>query len=639
MISAHFRQATAALLAAVGLAASACEASSEAPRTFYIDFAGGSDQASGLSPTAAWKRAPGDPLAEGAPAKERLRPGDIVLFKGGVVYRGSIRFAASGAPDAPITFRGAGFGPGRAIVSGRDEYKVTLEPCAGAPACAGVDDASDLKVARLPFAVRPNEQIALTGQMLHLSQAPGLSDPFWFDDLERFQTIARADLQKGSAPDGWLVRHPFIAKTLGAAPVHDLGVQIWGMPNAVATMQGASYDAASSTVLAVGPDLQPYPDKDPKVALINHPRLIRQSLDYATVDGGRSVVVKAPGAADMAQFEISRRKVAFDAAGQSHLVIEDFEITGFAAGPQDHGQGSALLSSSKEATGLTFRRNDVHDLTSWAGAGAVHVSGTSGVVITDNRFSRMWRGGGVVMGSQAQDVRILRNQFDQISRTAVALFGVKRAWVDHNRISRLMGHHGNSIAAYLDNQDILISNNAIEQSTRGVTFHGGGGQPHRITIRNNLFWTVGDSGSGIQSWGDNTREVAIERNILLADGGRFALKLHASDNGLRVRQNIINGLALGGVPSPDWVFEGNTFTAENYVASPETNDRFSRRNAFAPGLQKAESAALAGKGAAAKLCQALGPPLASTEADFPWLTAEERSRLSRGVGPNDLCAS
>jgi len=51
------------------------------------------DTNDGLSAATAWKHAPGDPNATVNPVSVNLLPGDTVLFKGGVKYRGGIRIA------------------------------------------------------------------------------------------------------------------------------------------------------------------------------------------------------------------------------------------------------------------------------------------------------------------------------------------------------------------------------------------------------------------------------------------------------------------------------------------------------------------------------------------------------------------
>ncbi len=89
--------------------------------TYHIDFAGGNNQADGLSPQTAWKHSPGDKNATDNPKAVTLVGGDTVLFKGGVTYFGEIELLVSGTKDNPIILDGnsAGtFGEGRAILDG-----------------------------------------------------------------------------------------------------------------------------------------------------------------------------------------------------------------------------------------------------------------------------------------------------------------------------------------------------------------------------------------------------------------------------------------------------------------------------------------------------------------------------------------
>src|SRR5258707_309243 len=58
--------------------------------TYYVDFASGNDASNGTSMSTPWKRSPGDGEATGNPRAKVLGPGDTVLFRGGVVYRGAI---------------------------------------------------------------------------------------------------------------------------------------------------------------------------------------------------------------------------------------------------------------------------------------------------------------------------------------------------------------------------------------------------------------------------------------------------------------------------------------------------------------------------------------------------------------------
>jgi hypothetical protein len=92
--------------------------------TYFVDFAAGSDAADGRSQSTAWKHAPGDANATGGPSSVKLAPGDVVLFKGGVAYQGSIQIAASGTAAASLVYDGNGrgtWGTGHALIDGQEQ--------------------------------------------------------------------------------------------------------------------------------------------------------------------------------------------------------------------------------------------------------------------------------------------------------------------------------------------------------------------------------------------------------------------------------------------------------------------------------------------------------------------------------------
>jgi hypothetical protein len=609
------------------------------PTTYYVDFDHGSDQAYGQAETQAWQHAPGDPQAQDGPRRTRLGPGDKVLFRGGVIYRGAIRLDDSGAADQPITYSGLGFGAGRAIISGRDLIPVRVRACEASAGCAGLAAAADLRVVELPQPVKPSDQVVVDGQMLHLAQTPELPDSFWYDDLRHYQRAALSDLTL--AGGRWRLRHGFIRKSLGSAPLDDLVVHIWGQPNAVSSVRAEAYDPASSAVLLQAPELMPYEHRDTLFALANHPALIRRAHEFATLDNGARLVVKAPLPPGDRQVEISRRGAAFTLGEVSHVVLQGFDIQGFTGGERDWGAGSALLSSGKPADDVTFRDNEVHDLTSWDGSGAVHVSNISRLSVIDNRIFRLWRGAGVMLGGKSQDIQIRRNSFDQIGRTGMLVIGARRVWIDRNRLSGLFAHHGNGISIYLGNQDVLISNNLIGETTRALTFQGGGGvnaQPNRIVIRRNLIQATGDEAAAVQSWGGPTLGVTLEGNVLLAPEGGFALRLTDADQDLLVRHNLVAGMAVGGSPPANWILRDNVFLADNYIVSPDADAAWARVNKAPIFGFAGQAAAMFGKPPVAgpKACAAL---LGAGEAPagLAWLGADQ-AKLSPGIGPDDLCA-
>jgi hypothetical protein len=105
-----------------GASASCAEsASGSLAPSYFVDFAAGSDNADGKSQSTAWKHAPGDSTATGNAASASLAPGDVVLFKGGVAYKGSFEIPASGQSGSPIVYDGNtrdSWGTGAAQIDG-----------------------------------------------------------------------------------------------------------------------------------------------------------------------------------------------------------------------------------------------------------------------------------------------------------------------------------------------------------------------------------------------------------------------------------------------------------------------------------------------------------------------------------------
>ncbi len=97
--------------------------------TYYVDFEGGSDTADGTSEGTAWKRSPGDENAQATAAGTVLQPGDVVRFKGGVVYSGGFGIYTSGQKDREILFDGnqsGEWGQGRAVIDRNHESRACI---------------------------------------------------------------------------------------------------------------------------------------------------------------------------------------------------------------------------------------------------------------------------------------------------------------------------------------------------------------------------------------------------------------------------------------------------------------------------------------------------------------------------------
>ena len=146
-----------AVLAALAALAGCSPAGST---TWHVDYAGGRDSADGRTPATAWKHAPGDSAASGGPAGVKLQPGDTVLFRAGVPYRGAIRLTESGTAQKPILFTGIGWGEGLGVIDGSEPVS-GVRPCSSAADCGGAPGWNSLT--RVDYAAPQTQRIVLFG--------------------------------------------------------------------------------------------------------------------------------------------------------------------------------------------------------------------------------------------------------------------------------------------------------------------------------------------------------------------------------------------------------------------------------------------------------------------------------------------
>jgi len=601
-----------ALFAAVLAIAPVSTSAQNISRIYYVDFDNGSDNAPGTSQNAAWKHAPGDPQATDMPSRASLMPGDTIMFRAGIVYRGTIQARSSIDPSRPLTYTGQGWGNGRAILSGRDAFNVTPQACKSLPACAKLPNADQLIVIDLPVPVTSTSQIVLDGHILQLTESPPPAEPFWFDNVDGYTKAPPEDLVALGDGKTWQIQSDFINQKLDGDEIEDLFLFIQGYPNLVSTGPAVAYNQRTSTIQFQPGNFTRNQNREVQFALANHPRLIAQPFEYATIAHGAKLIVRAP--MNSVKLEIARRQSTFIAVGQKNLVIKGFEIQGYAGGPNEWRGGVALVADG--SSNVTFDANDVHDLVSWVGSGAIGGGSIEGLTVTNNRFLNLPHGSGVRV-AKVTNGRILNNEFDSIGRTGILIQDSDHVVLDRNILQHLHGTHGNGISIYRDNHDIVVSNNLVADATRAVTIEGNGKSPptpNNIVFRANLLQGVGRYGIGLQSWGGHLFGVVLERNVILVDPSQWALGLSGGDANVIVRQNILDGYQGRPMPlSSDTKIEENIFVSTNHSGPTDGNDVKS-------GLRDAAVALLSGK-EDPRVCKFL---MASAD-------------TGSGIGPANIC--
>lgn len=547
-----------------------------AATVYYVDYAGGNDTANGTSPSTPWKHAPGDPDAQGKAASASLGPGDIVRFKGGVAYRGSIRARFEGTADQPITYTGSGFGTGAAIIEGADPV-TAVTPCASAAACDGAPTWKTLSI--VTFTPPPTSFVKFYDAegILQESQWPAPQDSFFSDETDSFAVSALED--KDSIEAGKL-DSPKLAALLGTAPSGTL--QIWVFGNMVVRRPVTAVDG---NVLSFDPGgIRLYPDRPGRYALTGSVAAITAPGQYAAAGPGRAIVWTRGGG-----LMVGNGRGGFDVTGQSNITISGFVFRHQTAAFGTRTEGAPITRAGRAGTGLVIDGNRFEDSALWDGKGVITLSNIDGAKITNNNIARIERGSGMRIGVNTRNITVTGNTIDHVGRTGVAFLGASDSLISDNVITNLRGVHGNGMSLYLNNRRVTVANNRILDTVRPMTFHGDRNAvapgDHDFLIERNIFIATPTSQAALTSWGASTRGVTIRNNVLVAR--RAGLLANESDTGVSISNNFASRIIFNKSQPAGWTVENNQTAGADlrFIADNPGNNKKMCQGASVPAKQ------------------------------------------------------
>ena len=501
---------------------------------YFVDFNGGSDAADGTSTEHPWQHAPGDPRATGKPLQAVLSGGDVVRFRGGVKYRGSVVALTGGEVGRPIKYLGDDWGPSKAAVIGMDEVSLPIKKCTSDLRCSFVDHPEDTYIADLPLQIQANTEISINGQDMVQSQYPVQPKEILSSPKTDFWPIEARKIVQDSL--GWTILNAGPLAILKDSETEDMQVVVWGLPNWIHIGDEVNYNKQTGSIHFRSPKFVPFKDRPGSYGLSNHPLFVKSPFSYATFSKGRALVFRYPELqGDKIKLEYSVRDVAFDIWGRSHLEFKGFEIKGFAGENDDATKGNAFRSQSGTPTDIVISNNDISHLKTFGGA--IQILGATDLKIDGNRVSKIKEGNGISFG-RSSNVKVLNNSVDAIALAGIWILNDKDVLVRGNKISHIMTVHGNGISVYLTNKNIAIENNMITTTLRPITFHGDDkGEPMNLTIVGNLIYAFGEGSVPIASFGKLARDITIEHNILISDTRR-GMSIIKANQDIRIQQNI-----------------------------------------------------------------------------------------------------
>ncbi len=543
----------AAVVAGAALAVAAGEAWGQG-RTYYVDYEGGSDDHDGLSAEAPFRHAPGDERAGGVVAELELEPGDRVLFKGGVAYRGSLVIERGGSEaGGRVVYDGnreGTFGAGRAVLDGSDRL-TDWRPVESAEEVAGNENWQQIWVAWAPAEARAmTANLHQGATMLTLAQHPTPSEPLAIDRHAEYLRVQPEAVTETS------LRDPRLAD-LGGEALVGATVFVWRSRNDIDTRRIASYDAATQTITFDRLGQPPYDDRPTRYAVAN-------ATTAAVLDGpGQYVVAEheadedgrvpvylwplddadpneaGQGAGQEAGVTISLRGVAMQLGPQvGHLTIEGFRIQRYR-----QAINKVHWDVEQRTSDITIRDNVITGIRAAGYSRAVYLYRVDDLLIEDNYLhdNPKMRGLGIHTG----DRPIFRNnRLERMGRTPITFFFAVDGKIQNNYIAHNRGTHSNGMSVYLECEDILVEGNYVYDSNVPLTVNDTNG----LTVRNNVL--DGSGSQPISFWQGVTGEVRIEHNTLVGGGRDSGLYIGgtgdrdgASFEGMRITfvNNIMDG--------------------------------------------------------------------------------------------------
>lgn len=503
--------------------------------TYYVDFENGVDSNDGLSPATAWKRSPGDDGSTGRAKNLTLQPGDRVLFRGGVRYRGVFWPRAAGTAQNPVIFDGGSWGNQRAIMDGSNLLQGARK-CANAAECFNNPNWKHLW--RIPVAptARWTDWLFAGDRPLQPAQYPDVP-LLQADDTSKYLTIPRSEtsrLQGGAIsqplPDGLQAGMPVLA--------------LWIQGNVIAMTSDIS--VSNTGVLFTGNNWvngsrYPYTDRDNKFALMNLPAMVRRPGTYA-ISPKDGYAIAWPWTPLHTDFSIGGGRHTINLQRVNHAVFRGFTFANYAARPGDYGSGIAILSNAQQ-NGVTIENNIFRAAMNHANGRAFLTLRGSNTIIRKNIFTELPWTSAIQIDSSWGPTLIECNQINNIGRTAIRLNNTGNAHINANFITRVKNIHGNGITLYSDTRNARVTNNVVTDTDRPLTMNGVhtnffSSGDKSILIADNIFIGASNASPAVASYG-NTQHATLTGNFLSAPN--TALDLRGTETGFSATSNTFVG--------------------------------------------------------------------------------------------------
>lgn len=527
--------------------------------TYYVDFVLGNDASPGTSPSSAWKHSPGDDNASGIPDSIILMPGDTVLFKGGVRYKGSITVNTDGSDVQPITFKGDGWGQEKAIVDGSDPLSAVWTRCVSADECGGNPHYQSIWWTDVSFPPMMNSAFAANlhedGDFLYVAQWPSPDDPFYYDNVENYATAIDRTLSTITSSE---------LASLGGSGLIGAYVLIHEGNNAVRNHIISDYRSNTITYNQTETTLTNYRS----FSLANYEALIDAPGEYVFREtpesNGKYRIFLWPRSGDPGDSEISVsvRDHCFHLSNRRHINLEGF-VCQYTGGIGTTYQGVAIRAVNG-GDNIAVRRNVIQHCryADKGGYGAIYFSGVNHGLIEDNlaQWNPKHRG---IFCAGCQNTVLRGNTVSRAGMTGISFYTCSLSQVVDNSVYDCRGCHANGMSFYLGCDTILIARNRIVDCNFNITIQ----YWKDVTVYGNYFNGHNNTGSimVVRYPESSSGTMLVLNNTYVGSSNDYSLSMSLAPH---LNVIAINNIIEGGMPNSGVDRSNNLYTGVAWNQQP-----------------------------------------------------------------------
>lgn len=483
-----------------------CDIEQNMEADYFIDYVNGDDRNDGLSPETAWKHAPGDINAAENPANIVLEPGVTVLFRGGVIYPGTISIPISGTSTDPVTYRGQGWGCEKAIIFGADPIpgdwaRCTVSACQDFPDITSIYyiDIADTMLQGLgESGMIVMDQIFEDSERLvyaHWPDQQNVNDTYRFEMAQNFtgstSTTITDSTNLPDVPDDYW--NGAVLKLFCGSGINE--THLYTITDYDSTTRTITVEKAMRS--RPGEDA-PDPAKD-KYAIMNHPYALDSPGEFFIDYTADRLYVMSNAQDNPAEhdIEISRLSGTNATSGfeilresRSNLVIDGFKIKGFSQHGIAFERYDMLYAYDYE--NIVLKNNEISN--NLGNGIRMRCTAINSITIDSNTIYYHELKGIHIVPENNDNIKIINNYFHENNDDGIQLsHNVSNGLIDNNTILNHTSSRGHIDAIKLEGSstqstyaNLTLSRNVID----GTVDYGSSGWTEWIGLKvyNNIYF-------------------------------------------------------------------------------------------------------------------------------------------------------